>query len=370
LTGVAARSNAGLANVCRVVPTARAAPVVDDAGVTFHLPDPPGRLDAVRLVPEPGLGGIREFTRRGGRWSLRLRRPPVDRMEYLFEIVDRNAHPVTITDPANPLRAGGPFGDKSEVRFPGYLEPAWRHLPETPGSTQPFSIATTYTSITGLLWSPTSLAAAEPAPLLVVHDGPEYATLGSFTQYLGAMIAAGTLPALRAVLLSPGDRNAWYSANPAYTAALCTEVLPALDRPAPSTVRIGVGVSLGALAMLHAHWTHPTVFDGLLLQSGSFFTPKLDPQEAGFVGFGPVTNFVAGVEQAARANRPVPTAVTCGGAEENCANNLAMAAALTRLGYPVESHHRRDAHNYTAWRDALDPACTRLLTCLVDTHAQ
>ena len=46
-------------------------------------------------------------------------------------------------------------------------------------------------------------------------------------------------------------------------------MLPAL--PA-ATVRVGVGVSLGALAMLHAHRTQPPAFDALFLQSGSFFT--------------------------------------------------------------------------------------------------
>ena len=44
-----------------------------------------------------------------------------------------------------------------------------------------------------------------------------------------------------------------------------------------ATVRIGVGVSLGALAMLHAHHTHPGTFDALFLQSGSFFTPRPGP---------------------------------------------------------------------------------------------
>jgi hypothetical protein len=78
---------------------------------------------------------------------------------------------------------------------------------------------------------------------------------------------------------------------------------------------------------------------------------------------------VAEVEQATSDNCPVPTAITCGIPEENLANNKRMAAALTRLGYPVEFHEVRDAHNYTAWRDALHPAATDLLTAAVGTHA-
>jgi uncharacterized protein (DUF885 family) len=39
-----------------------------------------------------------------------------------------------------------------------------------------------------------------------------------------------------------------------------------------------------------------------------------------------------------------------------------LAATLRAAGYPVDFKTVRDAHNYTAWRDALDPSLTRLLT--------
>ena len=44
------------------------------------------------------------------------------------------------------------------------------------------------------------------------------------------------------------------------------------------------------------------------------------------------------------------------------ANNQAMAATLAALGYPVQVRTVPDVHNYTAWRDALDPDLTDLLT--------
>ncbi|MDT4963484.1 MAG: hypothetical protein QOF87_3131 [Pseudonocardiales bacterium] len=346
-------------------------PAVDAAGVTFSLRDPTGRFGGVRLEQELGLRTGLDFTRRAGVWTLRLPRPAVDRMEYLFEIADHRGKRATITDPGNPLWAGGAFGDKSVVQFPGYLEPDWLTMPGVPDTTQPLNIRTRArrTTMTGILWSPEDLAADEPAPMLVVHDGPEYATLAGLTHYLGALIAAGTLPALRAALLAPGDRNSFYSANRGYAKALCKEVVPVLDELAPTTLRIGVGASLGALAMLHAHRSFPETFSGLLLQSGSFFTPELDPQESGFSGFTPVTKFVAEVEQATSDSHPVPTVITCGVLEENLANNKQMAAALTRLGYPVDFHRLRDMHNYTAWRDALHPAGTDLFTSVAGARA-
>jgi enterochelin esterase family protein len=138
---------------------------------------------------------------------------------------------------------------------------------------------------------------------------------------------------------------------------------------APSTVRVGVGVSLGGLAMLHAHRSFPDLFDALFLQSGSFFTPALDPQERHFSGFAAVSAFVAEVHASAVDDHPVPTVLTCGTAEENLANNRTMGATLDRLGYPSRLVEVRDAHNYIAWRDALHPHLTTLVSDLVADHA-
>jgi enterochelin esterase family protein len=347
---------------------ARGASVVDEAGVTFVLADPYRRLAGVRLVDELGTFGPDRpaFTRDRTDWSLRLARPPVDRMEYLFEVEDHNGHRATITDPANSRRAPGAFGEKSVIAFPEYTPPAWLAGDAAPGTEVPLEIAAPRldAEVTGSVWSPDGLTGS--APLIVVHDGPEFAVLGGLVRYLAASIASGALPPVRAALLGPGERNAWYSANPAYAATLVEDVLPALP---DASVRIGVGVSLGALALLHAHRTQGGCFDGLMLQSGSFFTPDLDPQEATFSGWAPVTAFVASVHDATADPRPRPTMLTCGRPEENLANNQRMAATLARLGYPVELRAVRDAHNYTAWRDALHPQLTELITSVAATHA-
>jgi enterochelin esterase family protein len=320
-----------------------------DPTVDFALPDRFGRLASVRLEQEVASTGQLDFVRTGGVWRLTITKPDVDRMEYLFEVADHNGRRSTITDPGNPRRVGGAFGDKSVLEFPGYEPPAWLDVEPVPGDEQEIP--------DGAIWAPVELGADEPAPLLIVHDGPEYASLGGFTEYLGAAIATGALPPARAALLGPGDRNAEYSANPDYAERLCTEVIPALP---PATVRIGVGVSLGALAMLHAHQTHPGTFDALFLQSGSFFTPRFDPQEAEFSGFAAVTEFVVKLADAEPA--PVPAVLTCGTVEENRANNEAVTRTLQQLGYDARLVLRRDTHNYTAWRDALDPDLTGLVS--------
>lgn len=96
------------------------------------------------------------------------------------------------------------------------------------------------------------------------------------------------------------------------------------------------------------------------MQSGSFFTPALDPQESGFSHWAAVTGFVSTLYTAAAPER-VPIMVVCGTQEENLANNRALATHL------AATHDRGwgevpDGHTWTTWRDLLDPHLTRLLT--------
>jgi enterochelin esterase-like enzyme len=178
---------------------------------------------------------------------------------------------------------------------------------------------------------------AQPASgvVLLAHDGPEYERVAALTDHE------------HVVLLSPGSRSEWYSANPAYAAALVHDVLPGLP-PGPV---VGLGASLGALALLHAESRFPGRFAGLFLQSGSFFTAELDPQEAGFPWYRRILAFV-------RRARPVGSRVvlTCGRDEENLLNNRAMAG---RLGVPLLEVP--GGHSMTTWRDALHPHLHRLL---------
>jgi enterochelin esterase-like enzyme len=181
-------------------------------------------------------------------------------------------------------------------------------------------------------------------PLLVVHDGAEYDERAGLTGYLAAGIRDERLPPLRAALLSPVDRNREYSANTRYAAALA--------RSLPSApLRIGMGTSLGALAMLHAHSRYPALFDALFLQSGSFFTPGSDPQERRFPYYRRVVAYTA----SPALNRPIPVTLTCGAEEENLANNKLMTDVLREHGYPATLHEVPGGHDWPSWRDAFDP---------------
>jgi enterochelin esterase-like enzyme len=334
-----------------------------DADVlAFRYADPDRRLAGVRLCPGASLPGCRlDFDHVDGEWRLRVPRPPAWRLEYLLELRHPDGGCELVCDPDNPSRVGGAFGDKSVVECAGYAEPDWLHLPAAPGSWRETTLAapSIRSRTPARIWSPE----LPTDRVLVAHDGPEYDKFASIGRYSAASVAAGRVPPHHLVLLDPGDRDEWYSANPAYARAFATDVMPRLhaELGLPTAPVVGMGASLGALAMLHTQRRYPTAFAGLFLQSGSFFLPRFDSHESAFRRYLRMVRFVGTVARAETHADPVDTVLTCGLAEENLHNNREMARALRRQGYPAELREVPDAHNFTAWRDALHPHLTQLL---------
>jgi len=338
---------------------------VESGEVVFRLSDPEHAVAGVRLWQDLGLpGDALDFAKVDGGWELRLTGPAVHRLEYLFEVRRPDGSVELGLDPANPRRASGPFGVKSVLELSGYAAPAWLGIEPVPSRLDDVRIAgTAVGQIDVEVWSPAGSEATEPLPLLVAHDGPELAAHAALTRYAGAMVASERLPPFRLALAAPGRRNAWYSADLDYAGALVHRVIPLLrNRFRCHAGPVLMGVSLGALAALHAEWAHPGAVGGLFLQSGSFFTLDTDPQEQDFEGYAAVTAFVGRVLRAPAAPSAPAVAMTCGFAEENVVNNRVMAGRLAELGVDVRLDESPDAHNFASWRDMLDPHLTSLLT--------
>lgn len=193
------------------------------------------------------------------------------------------------------------------------------------------------------------------ARLLVVLDGPEYQRRLRLTALLRRLVERGEVKPHRVALVEPEARMETYSASAAFARALAAELQPLGGR------RVGVGASLGGLALLHAHHRHPGTFAGLFLQSGSFFRRRSDPQESGFGRFARVDRFVGTVLRGRDPAEPVPTTITCALDEENYANNAAVARALAEQGYPVDFHAARGGHDWPTWRRALEAHLPALL---------
>jgi enterochelin esterase-like enzyme len=331
--------------------------------VRFAVDDPGHRLAGVRLWQDLGLPADSvDFARTAAGWELELAQPPVRRMEYLLELHHPDGSEELVRDPANPGRVSGAFGEHSVLEFAGYLSPWWL-VAETIAASRTELDAD---GVAVTLWSPSDAGPDEALPLLAAHDGPELDAYARITGYAGALIAAGALTRHRLALLAPSGpkvgRNERYAASEAYATTLAGTVLPAIRAAVAVRGPVALaGVSLGALAAVHCEWRHPGTFGGLFCQSGSFFTPELDPQERGYPWFGRITAFTAEVMKATQAPSRPQVAMTCGATEENAANNRLMATRLRALGCGSTLAEFADMHNFTAWRDALDPHLTGLL---------
>jgi enterochelin esterase family protein len=332
---------------------------VDGEDVVVRYADPDHVATHVSVWAHLHLGDTSMHQVEGG-WEVRVSGLPVDRFEYLLD-VDGDLRP----DPSNPRITGGPFGDHSWIPLPAYREPVWLGLETYPGDRATLTLSRTGAGrFDAEIWSPVDTSVTDPLPLLLSHDGPEMDAYGGLTAYVAALVAAGTLPPMRVAMVAAGPRrNKRYAANPAYARAITSRLVPALtDAVATEGRPVLIGQSLGALAALHATWTSPTTFGGLFLQSGSFFTPELDPQESGFEHWREVTGFVASVLASSRAAPGAPPiTLTCGTAEENHANNVAMRDHLAAVGVETGWGEVRDGHTWTCWRDTLDPHLTDLL---------
>lgn len=341
--------------------------------ITLTFRAPAASVRAVRLRSDlTKRGPAPEFRRRGRSrtWELQLPRPDgVHRLEYRLELEHAGGATEIVCDPANPLRAAAPFGERSVLEFEEYTPPVWLEDEEAPaGALEPFSFRSRilHARFEGLLWSAHSAEPSAALPLLLVHDGPEYAEYAHLLRLLDSSIAELELRPFRAALLQPPrDRNESYSASTAYAHALAREILPELVRlartPELRAARVGMGSSLGALAAFHAHRVHPQLFGALFLQSGSFFRRATDAQEAGFARFARITRFVGGVHRTDRWSDPAPVVMTCGRAEENLANNRALRDVLARQGYDVRLYEHPDVHNWVSWRDSFHPHLVELL---------
>jgi enterochelin esterase family protein len=333
---------------------------------------PSADVKAVRLRTDAFKRAVPlEFRKRGRTrtWELRMPRPNgLARLEYELEVEHTDGTTETVVDPGNPLRASAPFGERSVLELDGYERPVWLDDDEAPaGAIEPFSIRSRLlrSEVGGSVWSANGVEPNALLPLLVVHDGPEYAEHSSLLRMFDSAVAELELRPFRAALLAPpGDRNETYSASTRYSNALAWEVVPALREVAPTPdlpgARVGMGASLGALAAFHAHRVQRHLFGGLFLQSGSFFRRDTDPQESGFPRFERISRFVGSVLRA-DSTAPIPIVMTCGRTEENIGNNRTLRDALVRQRYDARLHEHPDLHNWVSWRDTFHPHLVALL---------
>ncbi len=332
----------------------------------FTADDVGREIRRVALDCDDAIVGPRRFRRSRPGWALSLPRPDLQRIEYRLVVTTADGSTVVTLDSGNDASVTTAFGERSVVLMPGYEPPAWLSA-AGPGEDRGLLVDhVAATDEVGDLpvqvWSPAGLVRDQPAPLLLVHDGPEFVALADLDRYAQSMVSSGTLPAFRMMLCKPVDRDEWYAANAAYLAAERRALADVASRwPRVPGRTVAMGASLGGLSALLLAVTDADEFCGVVAQSGSFFSPALDPQESSYPWFGAVTQGVKQIVAESSKRPSMPVAMTCGRLEENAANNRAMAAMLAASGYDVHLTEVADLHNYTAWRDSWEPAVTDLL---------
>ena len=297
---------------------------VDGDDVVIRYADPEHTAEHISVWAHLHLGDTTMRQVDGG-WEFRLTGLPVDRLEYLLD-VDGDLRP----DPSNPRHTSGPFGDHSWIPLPAYREPAWLDLEPCDGERATLTLSRTGAGrIDVEIWSPADAAAVDPLPLL---DQPRRPRDGRLRRPHGVRRRHGRRrgacrrcgwrwcrrpSAQPAVRRQPGVRAGARHPAAAGTRRRGPDLRPpGADGPEPRC----------AWRRCTRRGRVPGLFAGLFLQSGSFFTAELDPQESGFEFWREVTGFVASVHAAEQAAPDAPPmTLTCGTAEENHANNSPSA---------------------------------------------
>jgi enterochelin esterase family protein len=343
---------------------ARTSPIVDPHGATFVYR---GKADAVRWrCWLRGLPGSQPLQRLAATdtWALRIELPAGSRIEYKFEI-EKDGHVEWILDPLNPVTAADPFGANSVCQGYGYVRPAWTVADPAVRAgaiDELFVHSRAFAETRRLgLYLPARFDRTQRYPLLVVHDGFDYLHYASLEVVLDNLIHRGDIPPLIAVLTAASDRQREYAASDAHASFVAAEIPAALEqrfRLRSASARILIGASFGAVAALHAAWTHPHAYGGLVLQSGSFAADdgRHDWEAATFDA---ISSFVRRFRAA--PGRPAARIyVSCGVYESLIEDNRELVPVLEHHGLDVRYEESRDGHHWENWRDRLRSALTWL----------
>jgi enterochelin esterase family protein len=333
-------------------------PLVDGSEVTFVYR---GVADAVYLrCWISGFDAAQPFQLLNGTelWVLTIELPAGSRIEYKFEIEAGGARHLII-DPLNGVLAHDPFGANSVCQGAGYERPVWTmHDPEArSGSIDSFSVeSSAFREARGIsVYLPARFRRKRRYPLLVVHDGHDYARYADLKIVLDNLIHYLEIPQMIVALTQSPDRLKEYAGDERHAAFIAHDLLPQLADKYPLlddvTARGIMGASFGGVAALHAAWRHPQLFRRLLLQSGSFAFSDLGRHRRTAI-FDPVARFMNEFREnpGALAGKVY---MSCGMYESLIYENRSLVPRLQAQGIDVRFEEARDAHNWENWRDRL-----------------
>lgn len=340
-------------------------PLVDGGEVTFVYR---GNADQVKLrCWISGFNAAQPFQKlqETDLWAVTIELPPGSRIEYKFEIIAEGSRNLII-DPLNPTLAHDPFGANSVCQGAGYKRPVWS-LPDVDARVgtieeHAFTSKAFGDERTVQVYLPARFRRERRYPLLIVHDGVDYAHFADLTTVLDNLTHYLEIPAMIVAMTQSPDRLREYGADERHATFVANELLPFLSEQYPlidePRARGLMGASFGGVAALHTAWRNPGLFDRLLLQSGSFAFSDLGDHERGAV-FDSVVRFMNEFRET--PGRPAEKIfISCGIYESLIYENRSLVPRLQKQGITVLFEETRDAHNWENWRDQLRNGLTGL----------
>jgi enterochelin esterase family protein len=297
-------------------------------------------------------------------WTWRHDLLPRSRADYKL-VVDGATW---LLDPANPQRQVGGYGPNSEIRMPGWEEPANARRRTgvargTLGGDEPIASTNLGYTVNVRVYLPAGFRAGARArlPVLYLTDGSDYWNdeMGSVVATLDNLIADKKIPPVLAVFIDPWDRVANVNRRQKElvpTAAggcpfcdfVAAELVPMIDARYPTRAsprhRAILGTSLGGLNATFMALRHPETFGSAGIQS-----PAL--------GYAPWV--LAELERS--AVRPERAVIDVGLYEAWCLPDARrLRDTLERRGTKVLYIEVPDGHSWGHWRATVDDALTFL----------
>ncbi len=266
-------------------------PVVEGTSVWFVYRDPAASSVSVAGDFNDWKAGMDILEKVPGTdlFYLRMEYESDARLDYKF-VIDGSRW---VLDPLNPARVTGGFGPNCELAMPGYLQPPEIIFdPDIPHGEviEERFVSEILGNERGIYFylPPGYSDGEEIYPVLFIHDGGEYISLGSMVIVADNLIAAGGIDPLIMVFIDPVDRSGEYKSGKGFMRMITEEIVPMVDgrfrTDRDPASRGMMGASLGGLISVHITWDNPGLFGFCASQSGAFmrnYTDAVKMIEAG-----------------------------------------------------------------------------------------
>jgi enterochelin esterase family protein len=275
-------------------------------------------------------------------WFLRKNFPNDARLDYKF-IVGSN----WILDPLNPFTCLGGFGPNSELRMP-----AWSEQPEYGPHTNiskgkvrdtVFSSAALGNQRTIRIYTPAGFSLQMQYPLIVFHDGLDYANIAKATEIFDYLIENKKCSPFIAVFVPAVNRKAEYAGNQinTFTDFIAKDIIGWVEKNYPirpeARYRAVAGASDGGNISLYCAMKYPNIFGNVAAQS---------------------SNVIQSIQERFAANPPLPLKVwlDIGSFDIPVLIPLVknLASTLEKQGYDMRYQLVNEGHSWGNWRARID----------------